>query len=55
MALTNRSFFRMESTGKPSMIQISQQTAQCLNDAGMGQAVSPREDKVAVKGKVSSP
>ena len=42
---------RMESTGKPSQVQCSQQTAELLQDAGKHSWVFPREDIVHAKGK----
>ena len=42
---------RMESTGKPNMIQISQETANCLEKDGKSHWISPREDRIDVKGK----
>jgi class 3 adenylate cyclase len=42
---------RMESTGYPGKIQISQSTTQLLIAAGKSHWVVPREDHVAAKGK----
>lgn len=42
---------RMESTGKPQMVQISQATANLLIDAGHSDWFEPRYDKVEAKGK----
>ena len=42
---------RMESTGKPNMIQISQDTAELLKAAGKASWITPREEMVQVKGK----
>mmetsp|Transcript_5375 Transcript_5375/g.13548 ORF Transcript_5375/g.13548 Transcript_5375/m.13548 type:complete len:966 (+) Transcript_5375:122-3019(+) len=42
---------RMESTGTPNMIQISQDTADLIVAAGKTSWVSPREGKIVAKGK----
>ena len=42
---------RMESTGKPNMVQISQETADLLEAAGKKHWFEPRGEKVEVKGK----
>jgi hypothetical protein len=42
---------RMESTGAPNKIQISEQTAKCLSDQGCDSWYEPREDLVYAKGK----
>lgn len=42
---------RMESTGRPGMIQLSQQTADILIAAGKGHWITPREEAVVAKGK----
>mmetsp|Transcript_27767 Transcript_27767/g.64985 ORF Transcript_27767/g.64985 Transcript_27767/m.64985 type:complete len:1198 (+) Transcript_27767:98-3691(+) len=42
---------RMESTGKPGVIQVSHDTAEILKEAGKGAWVTPREEMVQVKGK----
>lgn len=42
---------RMESTGKKGFIQLSQQTADILVEAGRSSWIIPREDKVEAKGK----
>ena len=42
---------RMESTGVPRMIQVSQTTADSLILHGKSGWLSPREDKVVAKGK----
>ena len=42
---------RMESTGKPGHVQISQETADLLISAGKENWVRPRDDRVAAKGK----
>jgi 3'5'-cyclic nucleotide phosphodiesterase/Adenylate and Guanylate cyclase catalytic domain len=42
---------RMESTGKKGCIQLSQDTADILVDAGKGHWIFAREDKVEAKGK----
>ena len=42
---------RMESTGQTSKIQVSQETADLLIQAGKSGWVSPRSDLVSVKGK----
>jgi hypothetical protein len=42
---------RMESTGVPNKIQVSQATADALIAAGKESWVSPREEKVIAKGK----
>eukprot|EP00538_Stauroneis_constricta_P006255 CAMPEP_0119548160 /NCGR_PEP_ID=MMETSP1352-20130426/2143_1 /TAXON_ID=265584 /ORGANISM="Stauroneis constricta, Strain CCMP1120" /LENGTH=768 /DNA_ID=CAMNT_0007593349 /DNA_START=72 /DNA_END=2378 /DNA_ORIENTATION=+ len=42
---------RMESTGTPGRIQVSQATADYLILAGRGKWLTPREDKVFAKGK----
>lgn len=44
---------RMESTGMRDMIQISQSTADLLNEGGKGHWVRPREELVNAKGKGS--
>ncbi|KAL7558130.1 hypothetical protein ACA910_013186 [Epithemia clementina (nom. ined.)] len=42
---------RMESTGLPDRIQVSQETATLLSEAGKAHWLSPRTDKVVAKGK----
>lgn len=42
---------RMESTGKPGMIQLSKQTADRISSHGKGHWIRPREEKVKAKGK----
>ena len=42
---------RMESTGRPGMIQLSQQTADLLSVAGKSHWIRPREEAVHAKGK----
>lgn len=42
---------RMESTGLPNRIQVSQETADLLESAGKGGWLTQREDKVIAKGK----
>jgi Adenylate and Guanylate cyclase catalytic domain len=42
---------RMESTGVPNKIQISQSTADLLGDAGKARWFEPRKDMVEAKGK----
>lgn len=42
---------RMESTGVPNMIQVSEQTADCLVERGLESWVKPRTDAVLAKGK----
>ncbi|KAG7365344.1 adenylate/guanylate cyclase [Nitzschia inconspicua] len=42
---------RMESTGFPNKIQLSQSTAELLAAAGKGKWILPREDVVTAKGK----
>jgi Adenylate and Guanylate cyclase catalytic domain len=42
---------RMESTGKPNMVQISQETADLLEAAGKKHWFEPRREKVEAKGK----
>jgi len=42
---------RMETTGKPNRIQISQATADLLIEDGLNQLILPRNNKIAVKGK----
>jgi Adenylate and Guanylate cyclase catalytic domain len=42
---------RMESTGKANKIQISQETANLLNDAGKSHWITPRDTLVEAKGK----
>ena len=42
---------RIESTGEPSQIHVSQETADLLTAAGKGQWLTKREDKVIAKGK----
>ena len=42
---------RMESTGKPGQIQLSQDTANILTAAGRENWIRPREDLVQAKGK----
>lgn len=42
---------RMESTGQPHKIHVSQATADLLIDLGKGHWISKREDVIAVKGK----
>ena len=44
---------RMESTGVPNRIQISQDTADLLTAAGRSAWLVPREDKVQAKGKMT--
>jgi Adenylate and Guanylate cyclase catalytic domain/3'5'-cyclic nucleotide phosphodiesterase len=44
---------RMESTGTPGKIQVSQSTAALLIAAGKGHWTTPRDDQVAAKGKGS--
>lgn len=44
---------RMESTGVAGKIQVSEETARQLSDAGKGDWLHPREVRVAVKGKGS--
>ena len=42
---------RIETTGKPNKIHISQETANCLKEAGKEHWFTLREDKVVAKGK----
>jgi Adenylate and Guanylate cyclase catalytic domain len=42
---------RMEHTGEKGRIQVSQETARCLEHAGKGQWVRPRAETINVKGK----
>ena len=42
---------RMESTGSPGKIHVSESTANLLRDAGKEGWVSPRKDVVSAKGK----
>jgi class 3 adenylate cyclase len=42
---------RIESTGKPNCIHLSEQTAQLIIQGGMGDWLIPREDGVKAKGK----
>lgn len=42
---------RLESTGIPGRVQISEQTAELLRQAGKSQWLIKREEKVAAKGK----
>lgn len=42
---------RMESTGKPDMIQCSEATANFLKDAGKNSWLAPRNEPVFAKGK----
>jgi class 3 adenylate cyclase len=42
---------RIESTGKPNCIHLSEQTAQLIEQAGMGDWLIPRKDAVKAKGK----
>uniref|UniRef100_A0A7S4P6U7 Guanylate cyclase domain-containing protein n=2 Tax=Guillardia theta TaxID=55529 RepID=A0A7S4P6U7_GUITH len=42
---------RMESTGAPSRIQVSEQTANLLIQAGVSHWLTPRDTKVQAKGK----
>jgi len=42
---------RMESTGQPRRIQVSQDTAELLRSAGKASWVSPREEMIQIKGK----
>ena len=42
---------RMESTGKPGQIQLSQETADLLVSAGKERWIRPRDDRVQAKGK----
>jgi class 3 adenylate cyclase len=44
---------RMESTGERNRIQVSETTAQLLSAAGKENWISPRNELVAAKGKVS--
>lgn len=44
---------RMESTGEKNMIQVSQSTADLLNEAGKGHWLTPRDGPVSAKGKGS--
>jgi hypothetical protein len=41
----------MESSGKRDCIQVSQETAEILIDAGLGRWLIPREDPVSIMGK----
>ena len=41
----------MESSGKRDSIQVSEETAEVLTSAGLGQWLIPREDSVSVMGK----
>jgi len=42
---------RIESSGEPSQVHVSQETADLLTAAGKGQWLTKREDKVMAKGK----
>jgi hypothetical protein len=42
---------RMESSGKPNMIQMSEHTANLLKARGKTSWIRPREDKIVAKGK----
>eukprot|EP00980_Cylindrotheca_fusiformis_P020999 scaffold7994_cov123-Cylindrotheca_fusiformis.AAC.2 len=42
---------RMESSGEPSRIQVSQVTAELLTDVGLARWIVPRSTKMFVKGK----
>lgn len=42
---------RMESNGEKGRIQVSEQTADLLMEAGKGSWIRPREDKIEAKGK----
>lgn len=42
---------RMESTGKPGMIQLSKQTADKIMEHNKGHWIRPRDEKVTAKGK----
>jgi class 3 adenylate cyclase len=42
---------RMESTGVPGKIQVSEQTANLITEAGKGHWLKKRDEKVAAKGK----
>ncbi len=42
---------RMESTGVPNMIQVSEQTAECLIKRGLESWVKARTDVILAKGK----
>jgi hypothetical protein len=42
---------RMESTGQPGCIQVSEDTAQLIRDAGKGDWLTPRKELVFAKGK----
>lgn len=42
---------RMESSGNPRQIQVSQTTAQLLIEAGWSKLIKPRSHKILVKGK----
>jgi len=42
---------RMESTGEPTKVQISQETAACLEAGGKSMWFVPRDELVSVKGK----
>lgn len=44
---------RMESTGSPGRIQVSQETADLLIQQGKSRWLVAREDEVLAKGKVS--
>jgi Adenylate and Guanylate cyclase catalytic domain len=41
----------MESTGKPNLIQLSQETARLLQAAGKASWIKERDDKIHAKGK----
>lgn len=41
---------RMESNGRPNQIQLSQETADLLLQAGKGSWIEPREDVITAKG-----
>lgn len=42
---------RMESNGEKGKIQVSEQTADLLKEAGKGSWIQPRKDKIEAKGK----
>eukprot|EP00980_Cylindrotheca_fusiformis_P020133 scaffold7193_cov140-Cylindrotheca_fusiformis.AAC.1 len=42
---------RMESTSARSRIQVSQDTAECLQASGHSTWIAPRQNKILVKGK----
>jgi class 3 adenylate cyclase len=42
---------RMESTGQPGKIQISEETAEFLIEAGKESWLTPREERIVAKGK----